>query len=62
MSSWEGGCRGLWRGMWRRSRMLDSEKVHMASRSRKRYWRMTNNSLVRFALKNCVLKEEGAPN
>jgi len=40
---------------------IDPDKVHMASRSRKGYWRMSNNSLVRHALNNRVLKEKGVP-
>ena len=36
-------------------------EVYKASRSRKGYWRMSNNSLVRFALNNRVLKERGVP-
>ena len=38
------------------------ERVHMASRSRKGYWRMSNNSLVRLALNNRWLEEQGVPN
>ncbi|MBK1856402.1 hypothetical protein JO972_15635 [Verrucomicrobiaceae bacterium 5K15] len=38
------------------------ERIHMASRSRKGYWRMSNNSLVRLALNNCWLEEQGVPN
>ncbi len=37
------------------------ERVHMASRSRKGYWRMSNNSLVRLALNNRWLEEQGVP-
>jgi RNA-directed DNA polymerase len=36
-------------------------EVHRASRSRKGYWRMSQNSLVRFALNNRYLKEQGVP-
>jgi RNA-directed DNA polymerase len=36
-------------------------EVHRASRSRKGYWRMSQNSLVRFALNNTYLKEQGVP-
>ena len=38
------------------------ERVRMASRSRKGYWRMSNNSLVRLALNNRWLEEQGVPN
>ncbi len=40
---------------------IDPGKVHRASRSRKGYWRMSQNSLVRFALNNRYLKERGVP-
>ena len=36
-------------------------EVYRASRSRKGYWRMSQNSLVRFALNNRYLKERGVP-
>ena len=36
-------------------------KVHMASRSRKGYWRMSQNELVRIALNNRWLEEQGVP-
>jgi RNA-directed DNA polymerase len=36
-------------------------EVHRASRSRKGYWRMSQNSLVCFALNNRYLKEQGVP-
>ena len=39
----------------------DPDKVHMASRSRKGYWRMSANSLVQRALNNRRLKEQGVP-
>jgi hypothetical protein len=35
--------------------------VHLASRSRKGYWRMSQNSLVLYALNNTYLKEQGVP-
>ena len=38
------------------------EKVHMASRSRKGYWRMSRNSIVHHALSNRWLEEQGVPN
>ena len=40
---------------------IDPGGVHLASRSRKGYWRMSQNSLVRFALNNAYLKEQGVP-
>ena len=40
---------------------IDPGGVHRASRSRKGYWRMSQNSLVRFALNNRYLKEQGVP-
>lgn len=36
-------------------------KVHLATRSRKGYWRMSQNSLVRTALNNRWLEEQGVP-
>ena len=36
-------------------------KVHRATRSRKGYWRMSQNSLVRAALNNRWLEEQGVP-
>ncbi|MGB3119263.1 MAG: group II intron reverse transcriptase/maturase [Verrucomicrobiales bacterium] len=40
---------------------ISPAEVHKASRSRKGYWRMSQNSLVRFALNNRVLQEKGVP-
>jgi RNA-directed DNA polymerase len=40
---------------------IDPSEVYKASRSRKGYWRMSQNSLVRFALNNSVLKAKGVP-
>ena len=37
------------------------EKVHMATRSRKGYWRMSRNSMVHHALSNRWLEEQGVP-
>jgi hypothetical protein len=37
----------------------DPETVHMATRSRKGYWRMSQNEIVRFALNNRWLEEQG---
>ena len=36
-------------------------RVHMASRSRKGYWRMSQTEIVRFALNNRWLEEQGVP-
>jgi hypothetical protein len=40
---------------------IPREEVHMASRSRKGYWRMSANSLVQRALTNRWLHEQGVP-
>ena len=40
---------------------IPREKVHMATRSRKGYWRMSQNELVRTALNNRWLEEQGVP-
>lgn len=40
---------------------IDPAKVHQASRSRKGYWRMSQMSLVRHALHNRWLDEQGVP-
>jgi RNA-directed DNA polymerase len=40
---------------------VDPAKVHMATRSRKGYWRMSQNELVRIALNNRWLEEQGVP-
>ncbi len=49
----------------RRRRLLalgaDPKTVHMATRSRKGYWRMSQNEIVRFALNNRWLKKQGVP-
>jgi hypothetical protein len=37
------------------------ETVHKATRSRKGYWRMSQNELVRNALNNRWLEEQGVP-
>jgi RNA-directed DNA polymerase len=37
------------------------DEVHMASRSRKGYWRMSHNRIVQQALSNQRLKEQGVP-
>ena len=40
---------------------VNPSKVHMATRSRKGYWRMSQNELVRIALNNRWLEEQGVP-
>jgi RNA-directed DNA polymerase len=40
---------------------INPKKVHMATRSRKGYWRMSQNELVRIALNNRWLEEQGVP-
>ena len=40
----------------------DPEEVHMATRSRKGYWRMSANRIVHQALTNRHLEEQGVPN
>lgn len=39
----------------------DPERVHLATRSRKGYWRMSQNEIVRHALNNRWLEEQGVP-
>jgi len=39
----------------------DPNTVHMATRSRKGYWRMSQNEIVRYALNNRWLDEQGVP-
>jgi RNA-directed DNA polymerase len=39
----------------------DHATVHMATRSRKGYWRMSQNEIVRHALNNRWLEEQGVP-
>jgi hypothetical protein len=40
---------------------INPGEVYKARRSRKGYWRISQNSLVRFALNNRYLKEQGVP-
>ena len=40
---------------------VSPDRVHMATRSRKGYWRMSQNSLVRMALSNRWMEEHGVP-
>ena len=40
---------------------INPERVHLATRSRKGYWRMSQNELVRVALNNHWLEEQGVP-
>jgi hypothetical protein len=39
----------------------DPATVHIATRSRKGHWRMSQNEIVRFALHNRWLEEQGVP-
>ena len=39
----------------------DPATVHMATRSRKDFWRMSQNEIVRFALNNRWLEEQVVP-
>ena len=39
----------------------DPKRVHLASHSRKGYWRMSQTEIVRFALNNRWLEEQGVP-
>jgi hypothetical protein len=39
----------------------DPATVHMATRNRKGYWRMSQNEIVRYALNNRWLEEQGVP-
>ena len=41
---------------------VNPERVHMASRSRKGYWRMSSNRIVQQAMTNHWLEEQGVPN
>ena len=43
------------------ARGADPAQVHMATRSRKGYWRMSANSIVQRALNNHWLHEQGVP-
>ena len=40
---------------------ISPQQVHRATRSRKGYWRMSQNELVRIALNNRRLEEHGVP-
>ena len=40
---------------------VNPKRVHMATRSRKGYWRMSQVEIVRFALNNRWLEEQGVP-
>ena len=50
----------------RRRRLIqlgaDPEEVHMVTRSRKGYWRISANRIVQQALTNRHLEEQGVPN
>ena len=41
---------------------ISKDRVKLASRSRKGYWRMSGNSVVQCALNNGWLEEQGVPN
>lgn len=41
---------------------IHPDRVHMATRSRKGYWRMSRNSIVHAALSNRWLEDQGVPN
>jgi hypothetical protein len=43
------------------TRRQASKEVHIATRRRKGYWRMSANSIVQKALNNRELKERGVP-
>jgi hypothetical protein len=62
----EGGCTSILKKPLTRRRDFiklgaNPDEVHMASRSRKGYWRMSSNSIVQQALSNRRLKEQGVP-
>jgi RNA-directed DNA polymerase len=40
---------------------IPRKEVHLATRSRKGYWRMSSNSILQRALTNAVLHEQGVP-
>ena len=40
---------------------VDPKQVHMASQCRKGYWRASQIEIVRFALNNRWLEEQGVP-
>ena len=40
---------------------IGRDEVHMASRSRKGHWRMSHNSLVKRAMSNEWLRQQGVP-
>lgn len=55
-----------WKRPRKRRRMLlklgvSKDRVHLASRSRKGYWRMSRNSLVNLALNDRYLETQGVP-
>jgi len=61
LSHWKQGKRPR---AWRRDLIklgIDLSEVDRASCSGKWYWRMSQKSLVGFALKNAYLKEQGVP-
>ena len=46
---------------WLNYYKLSPDRVHLATRSRKGYWRMSQTEIVRFALNNRWLEEQGVP-
>ncbi|WP_369426452.1 group II intron maturase-specific domain-containing protein [Pelagicoccus sp. SDUM812002] len=72
--AWDGWIRRrvrlcYWK-MWKLPRMrrrmllglgVEPSAVKLASRSRKGYWRLSMNSLVRYALSNSWLEKQGVP-
>lgn len=43
------------------ARGISKQRVHLATRSRKGYWRMSSNSIVQMALTNTWLHQQGVP-
>jgi len=41
---------------------IDPKEVRMATRGRKRFWRMSANRLVQYTLNNRWLEDQGVPN
>ena len=55
------GCSGESELSYRGGVSQQSKAMHMATRSRKGYWRMSQNENVRFALNNRWLKKQEVP-
>ena len=58
---WKQWQRSLTRRRNLRKLGANPKEVHLATRSRKGYWRMSANSIVQRALNNRWLKEQGVP-